>query len=132
MNKADNIPIVLGFCDAWHSKNLDKVMSFLAEDCFYHNVPWAPVIGHDPIRATLQSYMDGAQEVDVVFKSVAQATDGTVLTERIDRFLIGGTWKDLPVMGAFEVKHGKITRWCDYFDGQQALAMIAGASGERL
>jgi limonene-1,2-epoxide hydrolase len=40
-----------------------------------------------------------------------------VLTERTDKFLVGGTWRAIRVMGTFEVNtEGKIARWRDYFD----------------
>ena len=45
---------------------------------------------------------------------------GTVMTERIDRFEIGGKSIALPVMGAFEnTPQGAISAWRDYFDMAQ-------------
>ena len=54
--------------------------------------------------------------------------DGTVLTERTDRFLLkDGRWVELRVMGSFEVVDGQITAWRDYFDlGQWARALAPG------
>jgi limonene-1,2-epoxide hydrolase len=40
----------------------------------------------------------------------------TVLTERVDRFVFGETPVAVPVMGAFEIRDGKISAWRDYFD----------------
>jgi len=52
-------------------------------------------------------------------------TGNTVLTERIDRFTIGGKRVELPVMGAFEVaSDGKICAWRDYFDMQQFMKQL--------
>jgi limonene-1,2-epoxide hydrolase len=39
-----------------------------------------------------------------------------VLTERLDKFVLGGKTVELPVAGVFELKDGKITAWRDYFD----------------
>ncbi|HEV8574090.1 MAG TPA: limonene-1,2-epoxide hydrolase family protein, partial [Dehalococcoidia bacterium] len=42
--------------------------------------------------------------------------DGSVLTERLDKFALGGKKIELPVMGVFELTDGKIAAWRDYFD----------------
>ena len=42
-----------------------------------------------------------------------------MLTERLDRFEIGGKWIELPVMGSFDLRDGKIENWRDYFDMKQ-------------
>jgi limonene-1,2-epoxide hydrolase len=36
-----------------------------------------------------------------------------------------GQWLDLPVMGVFEVKDGKIAAWRDYFDAQMFEKQLA-------
>lgn len=38
------------------------------------------------------------------------------MTERMDRFRRFGQWINLPVMGAFTLKEGKIVSWREYFD----------------
>jgi limonene-1,2-epoxide hydrolase len=50
-----------------------------------------------------------------------------VLTERIDKFEVGGKWIALPVMGAFELREGKISAWRDYFDLAQFTKQLPGA-----
>ena len=47
---------------------------------------------------------------------IAEDKDGVVLTERTDRFLVGETWIEIPVMGTFELRDGKLSAWRDYFD----------------
>jgi limonene-1,2-epoxide hydrolase len=49
-----------------------------------------------------------------------------VLTERVDTFTIGQVVAPLPVMGAFEIRDGKICAWRDYFDLAQITAMLSG------
>ena len=39
-----------------------------------------------------------------------------MLTERVDKFSLGGKNVELPVMGVFELTDGKISAWRDYFD----------------
>ncbi len=52
---------------------------------------------------------------------------GNVLTERVDKFKINDMWIELPVMGTFEVKDGKVTAWRDYFDLNQFQEQFAKA-----
>ena len=54
---------------------------------------------------------------DVEFEIVNMvATGDVVMTERVDTFHMGERTIVLPVMGVFEVVHGKIAAWRDYFD----------------
>ena len=46
--------------------------------------------------------------------------------ERVDRFLMNGRWVELKVMGAFELRDGKISAWRDYFDMGQFQSAMAG------
>ena len=85
-------------------------MSFSAEDCVYHNIPIEPARGLQATR-------------------VAETEAGVVLTERTDRFEIGGSWIELPVMGSFELRGGKITAWRDYFDLAQLQRQLPDAAG---
>lgn len=116
---SSNLDIVLGFIDLWRSRDLDQILDRLAEDCFYHNIPWAPLIGHEAIRAALAPFVGAASEIDWVVHHAAEGPDGVVLTERTDRFLLGDNWLEIPVMGTFEIVDGKIARWRDYFDSAQ-------------
>jgi limonene-1,2-epoxide hydrolase len=52
------------------------------------------------------------------------ATGNVVLTERIDTMKLGDAVAPLPVMGAFEVRDGKIAAWRDYFDLGQITKML--------
>ena len=111
--------IVLDFIDACSANDIERILGFFDADCVYHNIPVAPVKGIEPIRKVLESFLRMAGKVDWQVRNVAVAGNGTVLTERLDRFLMGEKWVELPVMGAFEVRGGKITAWRDYFDLNQ-------------
>ena len=65
-------------------------------------------------------------------RSARRGTGSTVLTERVDRFLMNGQPIALPVMGTFEVRGGKIAAWRDYFDlaDYQRQLAAAAAAGE--
>jgi len=60
-------------------------------------------------------------DAECFYHNIAETKTGNVLTERTDRFLIKGKWVEVPVMGAFELRDGKITAWRDYFDVNQVI-----------
>jgi limonene-1,2-epoxide hydrolase len=97
------------------TKDLARVAAVCADDMEYDNVPMGKVFGRDEIIARLTPMVERSETIEwIVHRQVA--SDTTVMNERSDRFLIGGKWIDLPVMGVFEVVDGKITLWRDYFD----------------
>ncbi len=113
--------VVREFCAAVPRRDAAEILGFFAEDAVYHNIPVEPVRGHEAIRATLDQFLTPATEAEFEIRALA-CTGRTVLTERIDRFTLGGKRIELPVMGAFEVgEDGRITAWRDYFDMQQFL-----------
>jgi limonene-1,2-epoxide hydrolase len=101
-------------------------MTFIAPDCFYHNIPMEPVKGSTAIRVALEGFAKMASEAEWVLHQIAENDHGVVLTERTDRFKISGKWVELPVMGAFELRDGLISAWRDYFDVQQFNKQLAG------
>jgi limonene-1,2-epoxide hydrolase len=111
--------IVRSFCAAAAGRAAKDLAGYFTEDAVYHNIPIAPVVGRAAIESTLAQFLDPATSVE--FEVLAIASSGNiVLTERIDRFVLGGKSIALPVMGAFEITaDGKIAAWRDYFDMQQ-------------
>jgi limonene-1,2-epoxide hydrolase len=129
--------IVQAFCDAWAKLDLDELLAYFTPDAVYHNIPVDPVVGVDAIRATIQMFTTAVERIEfrvrnlaVVARSVDDnANDGdVVLTERVDVFVLPHTTVELPVMGAFEVRDGRIAAWRDYFDLNQYMQQVA-ASG---
>jgi limonene-1,2-epoxide hydrolase len=112
------------------SDELASALDLVAPDVEYDNVPMGKNIGPEAMAEFLGQMATGVTEVEwVVHRQVA--VGGTVMNERTDRFLIGGTWLDLPVAGVFEVgDDGLITLWRDYFDmatfTDQLTAILAG------
>jgi limonene-1,2-epoxide hydrolase len=123
---SQNRDTVRAFIGAFNAMDLERIMEFVADDCVYHNIPLDAVQGPDAIRGVLQGFMGMASKVDWVTHQIAEADDGSVLTERTDRFLIGESWLELPVMGTFQVRDGKIVAWRDYFDMQQFQRQLPG------
>jgi limonene-1,2-epoxide hydrolase len=111
--------IVLEFCRAVPRRDVARLLGFFSEDAVYHNIPVAPVSGHEGIGKVLSGFLGPASDAEFEVLAIS-SRDGVVLTERIDRFTIGGKRIVLPVMGAFEVgSDGRITAWRDYFDMAQ-------------
>jgi limonene-1,2-epoxide hydrolase len=117
MSRAEEV--VRDFCQAFSRCNVKELLGFFAEDAVYHNIPIPAVRGKAAIEATLRQFIDPNGSAEFEIKALA-CTAGTVLTERVDRFLLNGKKIEIPVMGAFEVgPDGKIRAWRDYFDMAQ-------------
>jgi limonene-1,2-epoxide hydrolase len=80
-------------------------------------MPLDPAVGTEAIRVVLGMFVPPAEQIDWEILSIA-SSGNVVFTERVDRFVIGGTQIELPVAGVFEIEGGKITAWRDYFDLQ--------------
>ena len=119
------LALVRAFCAAWDRLDLDAALGMLADDIHYHNIPMPALDG----IAAVEGYLRQAAAFDSAAWEIA-ANGATVLTERVDRFVINGQLIALPVMGTFEVRGGKIAAWRDYFDladYQRQLGAAAGA-----
>ena len=111
-----NLERTRAFCAAFDRKDLEAVAAAVTEDCVYHNIPMEPVVGRAAIAASLAGFVNGASQIEWVIHAIAESSDGTVLTERTDRFHLGGKWIAVRVMGVFEFRDGLISAWRDYFD----------------
>ncbi|MCW2544510.1 MAG: limonene,2-epoxide hydrolase, partial [Frankiales bacterium] len=93
-------------------------------DVEYQNMMLPAVHGHDQVRETLEGLLAMCSGSEwVVHRELAQGD--LVMNERTDRFRIGETWTDLPVMGVFTLRDGQIALWRDYFDLQTVMAALA-------
>ena len=117
---------VQAFVKAFNERDLEAIMAFFEKDALYHNIPMDPVEGIDAIRATLKGFLDMSTEIDWVVHQIAENANSCVLTERTDRFRIGGKWVEIPVMGTFEIREGLIAAWRDYFDMGQFQSQLSG------
>ncbi|HUD93314.1 limonene-1,2-epoxide hydrolase family protein [Sphingobium sp.] len=120
-----NLRRTLDFIALWSRIDLDAILGAMAPNCIYHNMPWAPLQGHAAIREGLAGFLSGTEANEWLILHAAETTDGAVLTERVDRFLIDGRWIEMPVMGIFEWRDGKLAYWRDYFDAAQFHAAMA-------
>jgi limonene-1,2-epoxide hydrolase len=111
----DPIDVVRDFCAAWGARDQQRILDAFTDDGIYHNMPLDPAVGKTAIAALLGVILSPASDVKFEIRQIAAVGD-VVLTERIDRFIMGGKTVELPVMGAFDVRGGKIAAWRDYFD----------------
>jgi limonene-1,2-epoxide hydrolase len=112
------------------AQDIDGACELVTDDVEYDNVPMGKNTGPEGIKAVLVPMVAGVDQVEfVIHRQVARGQ--VVMNERSDRFLVNGTWLDLPVMGVFEVDaDGLITLWRDYFDLSTLMAqMEAMAAG---
>ena len=112
---AENEKLVTDFCVSWSRRNVDEVLSYLTEDCFYHNIPMEPCVGKAAIRKFVEPFLKDAESATFEIKHTTSAGN-VVMNERVDRFVMGPKKIELPVAGVFEVRNGKIAAWRDYFD----------------
>jgi limonene-1,2-epoxide hydrolase len=112
------------FIAAIEKGDVEGAISYLTEDCEYDNVPMAKAVGHEAIRSTLAMFVAPDQKTE--FQVLRQtATGNVVMNERIDRLNVFGKHVELPVVGVWEVRDGKIALWRDYFDLQTFNTQIA-------
>lgn len=119
---AANEKTVTDFCNSLRGRDMNKLVSYLTEDVFYHNMPWDPVHGHDGVRKVLTPFVEGPkivlEKMDIKNTS---SSGNVVMNERIEHWIAGSVKVELPVVGVFTFNDkGKIFHWCDYFDAKTA------------
>jgi len=128
------IEVVRRFCAAWNADvGAAELAAFFTDDAVYHNIPFAPVIGREAIGKNIGSFIrpgktaaPGVVPVESIdFRIINIAANGpVVMTERVDVFKLPNKSFELPVMGTFEVRDGKIKAWRDYFDVNQFTSRV--------
>jgi limonene-1,2-epoxide hydrolase len=116
--------VVRRFCGLWAAGDLDAIVGAFTNDAVYHNMPIEPVVGPEAIGTFIEGFLAGVDKVTFEVRNIAAQGD-VVLTERVDVFEAPGTRIELPVMGAFEVRDGRIAAWRDYFDLQTFMNALA-------
>jgi limonene-1,2-epoxide hydrolase len=108
-----NVKTVTDFCAAWATRDMSRVLPFLADDCVYRmSETTPPASGHEGVNTRLKSYVESSKQVE--FRVIETFAAGPiVINHRIDRFVSDRplTWEGV---GVFFVKDGKIKEWSDY------------------
>ena len=118
----DNKAIIKSFVEAWSRLDAKELAGYFTDDGTYYNMPTKPMTGRDTVQQFIAAFTENWTETQ--WDIVNLAADGdTVYCERLDRTkpITGNV--DLPCMGVFEMRDGKIHIWRDYFD----LATFTGA-----
>ncbi len=115
--------VVRRFCDRFDGTDAEALRPFFTDDVVYHNIPLEPAVGLEATLAFIEGFFGMCESMTIENLHVA-VSDNVVLTERVDTFHIGDVVAPLPVMGAFEIRDGKISAWRDYFDLGQITAML--------
>ena len=106
-----NMQVVKDFCGAWPSHDLEKILSFFADNGAYRMTEtMEPAKGREALAArikTIISNVDGFEILDTF------ARGPMVVNERIDRFS-NFQLKSWHGVGVFFLKDGKIVEWYDY------------------
>jgi limonene-1,2-epoxide hydrolase len=114
-----NLAVARRVCEAWNQMDLGEFHRLFDAQVDYRNIPLPGDrhIGPDAVHAVLAAFSqtwDATLRVDNI-----AASGNVVLTERTENFTHRAGEKpdfELPVMGAFEFRDGKITAWRDYFE----------------
>ena len=112
----NNEETIIEFLNAWERLNATELASYFADDGVYHNIPLAPVTGKNEIENFIKGFTENWTETNWKIINII-STDNIVIAERLDQTKIEGDKSvDLPCIGIFEMKNGKIKTWRDYFD----------------
>jgi limonene-1,2-epoxide hydrolase len=100
---------------AWSTLDVERILEYFAPDAVWDAQPAVTHGGIGEIRSALVEYLEHITFAEMRLRNIA-VTGNTVLTERIDSFVLEGHRLAVPVMGAFEVVDGKIAAWRDYYE----------------
>ncbi len=114
-----NLGVARRVCEAWNVMDLDEFRRLFDAQVDYRNIPLEGDrhIGPDAVHGVLAGFRerwDATLRVDNI-----AAAGNVVLTERTEIFKHRAGLKpgfELPVMGTFEFRGGKIKAWRDYFE----------------
>ena len=121
--------VVAALVDACSRKDLDAVCALVTDDVVYDNVPVGVVHGPDGVRKVLSGGITDAATAIEWTVSVQTESGPDVMHERVDAFLVNGTWVRIPIAARFTVRDGKVSLWRDYFDLQSYLEQKRAALG---
>ena len=112
---SENTKLIETFCAAWSRLDPAELAGYFSEDGIYHNMPAGPIQGRKNIEAFIQNFTAAWTQTDWEILNIAESGN-VVIAERLDRTLAGEKSVDLPCTGVFEIHHGEIKCWRDYFD----------------
>jgi limonene-1,2-epoxide hydrolase len=110
-----NTEIIREFIAAWSDLDAAKLAAYFTDDGTYFNIPAKPVSGRAEVEKFIAGFLATWTETTWDILNIAEQGD-VVICERLDRTKTTNGNVDLPCVGVFEMKAGKIHVWRDYFD----------------
>lgn len=112
--EAANEKIVNDFCASFKTLDIEKITSYLADDCTFRMIETTPRMeGKEAIVTGMKSFLATAKSAE--FEMIRSAAMGSiVINERIDHFDMGERQNAFHIVGIFFVRDGKIQEWQDY------------------
>ncbi|NRB43106.1 MAG: nuclear transport factor 2 family protein [Pseudomonadales bacterium] len=115
---------VISLIKALEEDDKAKVLAHLSDDIIFNNMPMETVQGHDAVWQLLRPMHDMATDIKWELHNIAELENGSVMTERTDRYRVNDHWAEFKVMGIFEFRDDLICHWRDYFDLQQCMSTL--------
>ena len=110
-----NVDIVREFIESWSELDAARLAEYFTEDGTYYNIPVEPVTGRAQVKGFIEAFLSTWTETTWDILNIAEHGD-VVFCERLDRTKTTQGDVDLPCVGVFEMRDGKIHVWRDYFD----------------
>ncbi len=107
--------IIRNFILAWSRLDAEELAKYFSKDGVYHNMPASPVSGHDNLKSFISAFLKNWTSTEWDILNLV-SKGNIVITERLDRTMVGEKAVNLPCCGVFEMENGKIKVWRDYFD----------------
>lgn len=121
----DNEGIIVEFVAAWSQLDPARLASYFTEDGCYYNMQFQPVRGCKAIEQFIAEFTKTWTSTTWDIIQISSSKD-VVFCERLDRTKSSQGDVDLPCVGVFLMREGKIYEWRDYFDANTySRAMIA-------
>lgn len=104
----------------WPRLSLEDWAEVVTDDVEYQNMPWRGVvtIGPEGIHQVLQQFVANYETRFEVGATGCTGMHG--FSERVEHFTpkpgTNAEVFELPVLGVFELREGKVSAWRDYFD----------------
>ena len=117
------IAVVNQMVAAWNARDWDKVVNLFADDGVLHSMMVEPIAGRKSIDARIKHMGAGISQIRLNVKHMG-LIDGVVYVERVDEFVYNGHVGSVPVVGAIEVKDGRIKEWREYYDRKELLTAM--------
>lgn len=87
MGANQSLQMISEFLASWEGRDIERIMSFFADDAVYHNVPVAPLVGSAAIRGVFEAFLDAFASARLEIITIAGEPD-LVLAERVDHFVM--------------------------------------------